>query len=145
MFAAGARLADVIDGIAAHPYACGSPLRPGDVPRRVQFGRLDDLLATLHANGAGDRPVWITEVGWTTCARRPQCTNERRQGQYLRQLFQLVASRYRDVVQAVVVYHLYDFAPGDRRDEQQHFGLVRRDGSRKPAFDVLRAAARQAR
>ena len=58
--------ADYFDVLAAHPYGFG---RPPDDPRGANGGlnmaRLEDLRAIMEAHGDGDKPVWITEMGWT--------------------------------------------------------------------------------
>lgn len=143
LYAADPALNEVFDGVVAHPYGIGSPLHT-DGSRRAQTLRLDDLLAELDAHGAADRPVWVTEIGWSTCRLRPECTGESDQAEYLREFFDLVATRWRGRVQAVFPYHLHDFAAGDPDDPQQHYGLLRRDGSRKRAWYVVRGGARAA-
>ncbi len=144
LYAADPKLNDVFDGVVAHPYGVGSPLHT-DGSRRGQTLRLDDLLAELDARGAADRPVWVTEIGWSTCRLRPACAGEGDQAEYFREFFGLVETRWRGRVQAVFPYHLHDFADGDADDPQQHYGLLRRDGSRKRAWYVVRRGARAAR
>jgi hypothetical protein len=64
MYRAGA--ARYFDVLGAHPYGLG---QPPDAPLTANgglvFGRLVELRAIMLDNGDGDKPVWITEVGWT--------------------------------------------------------------------------------
>ena len=47
-------------------------------------------------------------------------------------------------MRAVFVYHLHDFPGRARSDREAHYGLLRTNGSRKPAWSVLRREARLA-
>lgn len=133
-----------VDGIATHPYSSTqSPLvyTPGRIARFEfrRIGRLRDLFA---AHGAGRKPFWITEIGWSTCPASEDCVNEARQATFLRQLFTLVKARL-PWVKAVFVYNYRDSPQVTNPSDKEHwFGLIRRDGSPKPAWNVIRAAAR---
>lgn len=128
------------DAVSVHPYAYGSP-DARTIQRRVQFRRLDDILAILRSRGLGGRKLWITEVGWSTCTRRPECTDERNQARYLRRAISLASETYRRHVEAIFVYHLNDLTGRQRSNRELFFGMVRLDGSRKPAWKVLRESA----
>jgi polysaccharide biosynthesis protein PslG len=133
-----------IDGIATHPYSSTqSPLVyvPGQISR-FEFRRIGHLRQLFAAHGAGKKPFWITEIGWSTCPASEDCVNEARQATYLRQLFRLVKTRL-PWVKAVFVYNYRDSPEATNPSDKEHwFGLVRRDGSEKPGWSVLRAAAR---
>ncbi len=70
MYAAVPDLGRYFDGFAAHPYTSGSPLAWGPTPldHRYQARRIEDMRAALVAHGDGAKHIWITEVGWSTCA-----------------------------------------------------------------------------
>jgi hypothetical protein len=133
-----------IDGIATHPYSSTqSPLvyTPGH-ESRFEFRRIGHLRQLFAAHGAGNKPFWITEIGWSTCPASENCVNEARQATFLRQLFTLVKTRLH-WVKAVFVYNYRDSPEAtDPSDKEHWFGLIRRDGSEKPGWSVLRAAAR---
>jgi hypothetical protein len=65
MYQAGAGA--YFDALGAHPYGFAYP--PDD-PRGAHDGlnlaRLLDLRAIMEAHGDGDKPIWVTELGWTT-------------------------------------------------------------------------------
>lgn len=127
LLGADPRIFERVDGLSVHPYGIdeeGEGLAP-----------LDSLLATLARHDVR-LPLWITEVGWSTCSAEPVCVSERVQAERLAHLLAALP-RYRDDVRAVFVYHLRDFR-GDRPGGREGaFGLLRRDNSRKPAWQVL--------
>ena len=65
MYQAGAGA--YFDALGAHPYGFAYP--PDD-PRGAHDGlnlaRLLDLREIMEAHGDGDKPIWVTELGWTT-------------------------------------------------------------------------------
>ena len=67
---------------------------------------------------------------------------ERRQAAYLDRTLRLARTRWRVFVDAVVVFGLQDDRRGDREYEAR-FGVLRRDGRPKPAWDVVRNASRR--
>lgn len=132
------------DGVAVHPY---SSERSPDVytprrPTRWQFRRIEEIRAAFVSHGARDKPLWITEIGWSTCSGHSDCVSEGAQAANIARVFDLARTRYRSFVDAVFVYHLNDWGPRDGSDKEYWFGLTRKDGSRKPAFTALREAAR---
>lgn len=143
--AADPELMQLIDGAAVHPYVFGAPGADDGIPLPFRFERIDAVADELTRLGAGRVPLWITEIGWSTCDTRPDCGSEQEQAQRLAEVFTRV--RHRPLsrrVRAVFVYHLRDFPGRARDDREAHYGLLRANGTRKPAWDVLRRAARLA-
>jgi hypothetical protein len=139
MYAAVPRLNSYFDAVAVHPY--GGSSAPDRSRGGWGFPRISDIRQTFVDHGARDKPLWLTEVGWSTCPRDPRyCTSEREQAAYLSEMFTLLSTKYADYVKAVFVYRSTDMH-AKRSDKEGWFGLERLDGSRKPAFDVFRAAA----
>jgi hypothetical protein len=65
MYEAGA--GEFFDVLGAHPYGFAyGPDDPHDAHQGLNFARLVDLRDIMVANNDGHRPVWATEVGWTT-------------------------------------------------------------------------------
>jgi hypothetical protein len=119
------------DGVAAHPYS-RDPVASVDQLRR--------LAILLRARGRS-LPVWVTEVGWSTCAVAGDgCVSPARQARNLRAFLDGVRALPRAVVPAVFVYSLRDL-PGPLPPREEAFGMLRLDGTRKPAWAVLRAFA----
>ncbi len=143
MYAAVPDLNDYFDAVAVHPY---SKNRAPDAPINGYIHDKFQRIATIHdhfkAHGGGDKPLWITEAGWSTCAQRSQdCVSEAEQAAYTSKLFSMVQGTYRDFVGAVFLYRTSDLGPSGSSDAEQNFGLTREDGAPKPAWAALRAAA----
>lgn len=135
MFAAHPDLAAHVDGFAIHPYS--PDLTTYGAPQADSFRRdLEQTQAALAENGAADKPIWITEMGWSTCTTSSDCVTEQQQADLTRQLGQLLDTTYSGSVRALF---LFNFTEGDPSDDgvQAHFGLTRQDGSHKPAYDAL--------
>ncbi len=66
LYAAGA--AANFDILAAHPYGFGQPPSQPPARDRLNFRRLELQRAVMAANDDGDKPIWITEMGWRTSA-----------------------------------------------------------------------------
>src|SRR4051794_13406074 len=137
------------DAVAVHTdTACnlGGPagyLR--DLDGRInQFSFLAyrEVRRTMVANGDARRPIWMTELGWSTtgalcdsgafAGQKAGGVGEADQARFTAQAFHcLRLARY---VTHAVVFRLRD-GSGDTPDDR--FGLLRADGSAKPAWDVF--------
>jgi photosystem II stability/assembly factor-like uncharacterized protein len=63
---------DSFDILAAHPYGFGQPPAALPNPSTLNFRRLELHRAIMEANGDGNKPIWITEMGWRTSAPNPE-------------------------------------------------------------------------
>jgi len=135
-----------IDGIAAHPY-------PGshEVTYQPQYGtdeaflnvRLDyERWRDLGVN----KPVWITEVGYSSCADGAvhcvsgdtQADRETRKADLLARLIDHVASAEYGFVHALYLYNLEQFSAETEAnsDKSAWYGLLYgKTGERLPAWD----------
>lgn len=127
--AAAARVGDLsayMDGGAVHSYAGGG------TPRQHLAANLRSCQAV-----SGDRPLYVTEAGYhTSFDRVPQHAgvSELAMGKYLPRL---MLDHFGAGVVRTFQYELLD--EGTDEDEiEQNFGLLRHDGSPKPAFIALR-------
>ena len=129
------------DGISVHPYnEWRAPGAPHDA-RYYKYDYVQGLAAVHNAMlAAGDRtPVWVTELGWTTCTigTGRWCVTQQQQASYVAQAAAM-AARW-PWVRGFMVYNLRD--KGINPAETEHnFGLVRRDYTPKPALAGLRTA-----
>lgn len=143
--AADPTLARDVDGIAVHPYAFVAPTdHTNDTQLRYRFDRVDAIERELVADGVASPRLWITELGWSTCSLRPDCTSEHDQAQWLASA--AAALRRAPLlghVQALFVYHLRDFPGAGGGSREGHYGLLRTNGTRKPAWSVVRALTLQ--
>src|SRR5206468_1367705 len=68
------------DGISVHPYADPAdtgPDEPDTNPPRQNLAHLDAVHDAMIRAGDGAKPVWVTEIGWSTndrCAGSDQRT-----------------------------------------------------------------------
>jgi polysaccharide biosynthesis protein PslG len=121
------------DGVAAHPYSDRAAISVAEVSH---------LRSALERRRL-ELPIWITEVGWSTCTDRGKgCVSESVQASSLRTFLAAMARRDRADVAGVVVYDLHDLGRV-AADREQHFGMLRMDGTRKPSWSVLRSYARR--
>jgi hypothetical protein len=142
MYAAVPDLNRYFDVVAVHPYG-GDPTidtPDGDVTTLPAL-RLARDRQEFVAHGAADKPVWITEIGWSTCVGDSVCVSEAQQAAYLKSFLSLARTSWSSYVRAVFVYDLRDSAPAPADDVGAWFGLLGAKLSHKPAWQVLRDAA----
>ena len=120
------------DGVAIHLY--NYCIRPDLVGSDELAERLDAIHEIVSAAGYPRMPLFVTEVGWPTHRGRCGITETAAAAHSLR--FLLEAS-VRPWVAGVWFYELQD--GGDDPGNSEHrFGLLRRDGTEKPAGCALR-------
>jgi hypothetical protein len=128
-----------------------------------QFYRENGLLArytflgyrtvhdTMAAHGDGGKPIWMTELGWSStnggpnsCTRgqwtgqKPSGVSEANQAAYLSQAYACLAND--PYVTQAAWFTLRD-TNDIPVDELNHYGLLRVDGSAKPALGAFKAVA----
>ena len=121
-------------------------LHPYSDMRNNPEGLLDTLLeaqrAQLKRLGDGDKPIWITEFGWSTAERKdgfvPGTDNWRLQGGTDETTAALWTARALGIamaegVEAVFHYELRSLE-NDRFDRESHFGLIRDNFTPMPAY-----------
>lgn len=136
LYKAEPKLNRYYDAVAIHPY--GNDV--DGLTRAVSYSqlrRIEQLRQEFISHGARSKPFWITEVGWSTCTEHSRCVGEREQASLMGEGLQRISSRYSSFVKAVFLFHAHDYGSDPRRFDQ-HYGLARRDGSRKPAYSVFR-------
>jgi hypothetical protein len=125
-------LRTVSDAVAVHPYPEGPSVSAGEMAKAFAVRRLMDR------NGDAGKLLWGTETGAPTGGRH--AVDERAQAG----LIPAVYDRWRSLRNPgpLFYYTLNDYGGQDRED---HFGLVRADGSEKPGYAALRKWARARR
>jgi beta-xylosidase len=118
--------------VAYHPYS----LTPeGDDPAALDFvQRASTLNQQLRAQGSG--PIWATEFGWssyTGAVEWQPIIGEQIQADYLIKRIALMSALDFD---RVFLFNLSDL-DGRATARDQKYGLLRLDGSAKPAFSAL--------
>ncbi|NLT07661.1 MAG: hypothetical protein GXY03_15335 [Solirubrobacterales bacterium] len=141
LVAAAPGLAESIDGLAVHPYSYGPPVGE-EASLKFRFDRTAAIARRFAALTGRRLPVWITEIGWSTCTLRPECVPDETQAANFAALFDVVRRPpLSDTVRAVFAYHLRDFPDRPADDREAHFGLLDDAGDPKPAWWVVRGAA----
>jgi hypothetical protein len=154
MYQAGAGA--YFDVLGAHPYGFAYPQ---DDPRGAHDGlnlaRLLDLRAIMEAHGDGDKPIWVTELGWTTAGVGEGSwltVTPQQQADYLTGAWRR-ARREWPWLQVFTVWNLSQGLrpePFDRAqdrpveglpptDEKAGYSLLDESGEPKPAYHALRA------
>jgi hypothetical protein len=106
---------------------------------------------TMVAHGDGDKPIWMSELGWSStnggpasCTRgtwigqKPSGVSEANQAAYLTKAYACLAND--PYVTEAAWFTLRD-TTGDPVDELNHYGLLRSDGTPKPALSAFRTVA----
>lgn len=125
---------DSLDGLSIHPYFYGAE---GDVtlPEVAIPARLEQLRDWLkEAPSHRDVPLYVTELGWPTFHEQYGVTDDLQAMYAARSVLLLAAER---PVKGVWIYELRD-GGDDPKDREDHFGVVARDGTPKPAFHLMR-------
>jgi GH35 family endo-1,4-beta-xylanase len=135
MYQAGAGA--YFDALGAHPYGFAYP--PDD-PRSAHDGlnlaRLLDLREIMEARGDGDKPIWVTELGWTTAGVGESSwltVTPQQQADYLTGAWR--RAREWPWLQVFTVWNLSQGLPPT--DEMAGYSLLDESGEPKAAYDAL--------
>jgi hypothetical protein len=148
----GGVLATICDGVGAHAGGFNNP--PEDTPfvknvtsttfkghESFYFQRLKDLRAVMEEFGDVDRKMWVTEFGWSTENLAPgyeygKDNTETDQANYLERAFQ-IGHRW-GWIKGMFVWNLNFQQVVPPTDEKFPFGIIRPDGSPRPAYAKLK-------
>jgi hypothetical protein len=140
------------DAVAAHTdFACDID-DPGAYYRetngwlgRFTFTAYRELHYVMAAHGDGAKPIWLTEIGWPTApgtctrgahaGRKAAGVSEAQQAAMLTRAYRCLAAD--PYVQVAIWFSLQDVDDGPKDDH--HLGLIRTDGTHKPAYAAFRA------
>jgi len=142
LLSAPTRISSYVDAWSVHPYPTpltNSPNVNLTSPTSNDYGRVT-LTNDVAASNGVVRPVWITEIGWTT--PNPVGSNgvtEATQAQYLSDAFGIALGDWSSFVAKTFVYS-YQLDGGPDSDYTQRWGLLRLDGSRKPSWSAITSA-----
>ena len=132
------------DAFSLHPYpGDASPLDPlEDVWIKNSFIRGVPAVRNVLLSHGEDKPIWLTEFGWHTstildAATWKNAVDEQTQA-YIEQA--LVQVKQWPYVPVAIIYELQDES-ADRNDRNSNFGLLRFDGTFKPAFEAFHRGA----
>jgi hypothetical protein len=138
MLASNPGIASYVDAWSVHPYPDPKTNGPQVAnPIEYSFNRVTVTQNQTAAAGVS-RPIWITEIGWTTATGSPDGVSEAAQAQYVSQALGMALSQWRSFVAKVFVY-TWQQDGTSATDPEAHFGLRRADGSMKPAWSSVTA------
>jgi hypothetical protein len=116
---------------------------------RFTFLGFRSVRDVMVANGDAAKPIWMTELGWTTttstCARgmwagqKPSGVSEAAQAANLKEAYHCLAGY--PYVETGLWFTLKDAT--QNIDELNHYGLEHTDGSHKPSWDAFHSVATQ--
>jgi len=127
--------------LATHPYSFGqSPAAPAGDKEHPAFDRFTQLREIMMENGDGDKPVWITEMGWTGDPPPEQLdigVGLEQQADYLVDALEIIRRDW-PWVELITVWNLSVPTPGDPFGG---YSLLNSSGQPRPAFEAWRQAA----
>lgn len=129
LWAAG--MADCLDVLAVHAYGFGlSPEAPDEIHNNLNLGRIAQMHEIMQAAGV-DKPVWITELGYTVVDGNQPAVSEAQQAAYLLAAEARAADEWTWVELFTVWNLVYGRSPDD---EMSGYSLVNPDLTPRPAF-----------
>lgn len=128
--------ADYFDALSFHPYLYSLPFSEGTPYPESPITQLERMRAEMVANGDADKLIWASEYGQPTSE-----VDEATQAAYLRDML----TTWSDLgyTGPAFVWTLQDRATGST-DPEDTFGVIRSDGTWKPAAYVIRDLATSA-
>jgi hypothetical protein len=127
---------------AEHPYWYGHD--PAESGPAGPFERIGELRRRMDEHGASSKPIFITEYGESTANCGSQCVSESVQAEHLKEMIDAVVSRPEWGVEMLSIFQLHDWATNST-DREKQFGILRQDGTPKPAYPIVSAAMQQYR
>lgn len=141
MFEARPDLGAYIDAVTLHLYHRGNPkAQITDGYIHDKFRRAEIVRNQFASRGVNAR-FWITELGWSTCSAHSECISEGDMAARMQGAMEVAADEW-DFVDAVFMYHLRSW-PGRDDDKEPWFGMLRADGTAKPAYGTFVEAVRR--
>jgi len=127
------------DGISIHPYnEWRDPAdRWQEQYKKYTFLPGIEWIQDAQRAAGDDKPLWLTEFGWTSCSGGGWCVDQTRQASYTKKAYELLNGM--SGIKAAVTYNLREKGT-DPASFEDNFGLVNKDFSPKPAFTALKEA-----
>jgi polysaccharide biosynthesis protein PslG len=158
----GGELKGYFDVLGAHPGSNANPpekLAPGDpgpgpgwnTHPSFYFRRIEQLRQVMMENGDARKQLWLTEFGWASTQNPAPGfeyaaqNTEQEQADYIGRAFRMGRDKY-SWMGPMLVFQLNFALPNvteNPNDERVAWGLVRRDGSKRPSFLAFQEYARE--
>ncbi len=131
------------------------PANPGPGPGwrdhpSFYFRRVEQIRQTMVDAGDAQKPVWITEFGWASTTKAApgfafaEQISEEQQARYIAHAFEIANTSY-PWMGVMFLFQLNFALPEvttDPADERIAWGILRRDGSKRPSYFAVQDAAR---
>jgi hypothetical protein len=137
-------IGNYIDGIAIHPYPENhDPTYEPENGTDASFRNTDINYERWQEEGI-NKPVWITEVGYSACddgaddcvPGETQTDREEQKAEWLEDIFDELGDNSYSFVHAVFLYNFRQFgdASEPNSDKEEWFGIVDKEGKHLPAW-----------
>jgi WD40 repeat protein len=146
MYEAGAK--GYFDALGSHPYTFGHSPDQVD-PWGLSLSRVTEQYEVMTANNDGDRPVWITEMGWALQTdwdlgeHGPNTVTEMQQAEYLARAY-TKTKRDWPFIKALFLFNL-DFSTVSwypAAEPMRWYAILNPDRTPRPAYTALRQMMR---
>lgn len=138
-YAAGAK--GSFDVMAVHPYPGANPPEAvwydGGRIAATAFTGFREVRAAMLARG-DDKPIWLTEFGWSTTTTSSWGVTASQQTDYLARAYRLLES-YPYVASAYWYNLRNNFWQNDVDSWEHQLGLMRTDFTHKPSYDAFKS------
>jgi hypothetical protein len=123
------------DVLGFHPYTF--PALPGETQSWNTWHQMvSSIRPTMEAAGDTGKPIWITEFGVPTNGPSGSHGSEADQVRQMQEAYRLAATH--SWLEVLLWYSYKDLNSTDASDIENHFGVVRSDWSRKPAYETFK-------
>lgn len=131
------QLSELVDGWTVHPYPSPFDRPPADpeADPRFTYERVELIQAIAEERGVA-RPLWLTELGWSTAPDAAESVSEEEQARHVAAALDRALTDWSEFVERIFIYS-WDRSSGGPDDLHGHFGLRRADGSFKPAWEEV--------
>lgn len=129
-------LKSLVDVFSLHPYPYPKQNGPNvdHSDPRWDYRQIELVRQTTVSLGAR-KPIWVSEVGWSTAPEADGAVTEAQQSRYIQDAIVRAFTNW-PYVERIYLYS-DDRDGSDRRDLESWFGLFHSDGSAKPAWSAL--------
>lgn len=131
MYANGA--GPYIQAVGVHPYSF--PYVPTYPAQWNTFYTTPQVHAIMAAHGDGAKPIWGTEIGWGTGTGQKAVS----ESQQAAMVGQMISAWGRYSFAGNLFWYNWQDLSSDRRNVFENMGVLRKDGSAKPALAAFRA------
>lgn len=143
-------IGNYIDGIAVHPYPeTRDPYEEPENGTDASFKNTNVNYEKWKQVGI-DKPVWITEVGYSSCTNAGRCVSgetqakrEQRKAEWLTDLLDELGEDEYAFVHAVYLYNLRQFEGSSPADFSSWLGIINDEDEHLPAWNSFATAVEE--